>query len=70
MKGSPATTERIINGRRFLVATLKKIVLFPTSSGVKTIPPQEVEVAVRMRESALNAIFLIRSLTIRFLVVR
>ncbi|MCA9734185.1 MAG: protein BatD [Deferribacteres bacterium] len=50
MKGSPATTERIINGRRFLVATLKKIVLFPTSSGVKTIPPQEVEVAVRMRE--------------------
>ncbi|KAA3657530.1 MAG: protein BatD [Calditrichaeota bacterium] len=50
IKGSPATTERVINGRRFLIATLKKVVLYPTSIGMKTVPPQEVEVAVRMRE--------------------
>ncbi|KAA3618049.1 MAG: protein BatD [Calditrichaeota bacterium] len=49
-KGSPQTSEKIINGRRFLTATLKKVVLFPTSTGKKSIPPQEVEAAVRMRE--------------------
>ncbi len=48
--GSPRTFEKIINGRRFIVATLKKLVLFPTSAGRKTIPPQEIEATIRMRE--------------------
>lgn len=46
----PVVRNEMIDGQAFRVATLKKVALFPTSAGKKTIPGQEMEVSVRVRE--------------------
>lgn len=46
----PPIHEEIVNGRKFSVATVKKVALFPTSTGKKTIPPLNIEANVRVRE--------------------
>lgn len=46
----PATYEENINGKRFLVAEIKKVSLFPTVTGEKTIEPMEIECEVRLRQ--------------------
>ena len=45
-----ATHEEIVNGEKFLVAEIKKMALYPTSSGKKTIEPMEIDLEVRLRE--------------------
>lgn len=50
---SPRTQVEVFQGRRYTAATLKKLVLFPTSAGQKTIEPMAVdcEIQVRSRSS-------------------
>ncbi|MBN1351306.1 protein BatD [candidate division KSB1 bacterium] len=48
MSQSPSTYEEIIDGKKFLVADIKKMALFPTGSGTKTIDPMVIECDVRM----------------------
>jgi len=45
----PQTTTEILNGKRYTVATIKKMALFPMTSGVKTIDPMVVECEVQVR---------------------
>ena len=44
------TSEEYVNGKRFVVATIRKIALFPTGAGPKVIPAMRVEVDVRTRK--------------------
>lgn len=46
----PRVTNEMYNGVQYRVATLKKVALFPTSAGEKTIPGLELEASVRIRE--------------------
>ena len=48
MPQSPGTKEEVWNGRKFLVATIKKMALFPTGIGEKTIDPMVIDCDVRM----------------------
>ncbi len=50
MRRQPRTTDEIIDGVRYTTAILKRIALFPTSAGRKTIPAQDMEVSVRVRD--------------------
>lgn len=45
---SPKTHEQVWNGRKFLVAEIKKMALFPTGTGQKTIDPMIIDCDVRM----------------------
>ena len=45
-----ATNEEILDGKKFLVAEIKKMALYPTSSGEKVIEPMEIDLEVRLRE--------------------
>lgn len=45
----PQTHKEILQGKEYLVATIKKMALFPTSSGPKTISSMGIECAVRMK---------------------
>ena len=45
----PNTYEEIIDGKRFLVAEIKKIALFPTQAGEKILEPMEIDCEVRLR---------------------
>jgi hypothetical protein len=46
----PSTHEENVDGKRFLVAEVKKLALFPTDAGEKTIEPMEVDCDVRLRQ--------------------
>ena len=46
---SPATRTEIINGRRYTVATIKRMAVFPTAAGPGEIGPLEVECQVRVQ---------------------
>ena len=46
----PRLYDTTVNGLQYKAATLRKVALFPTSSGTKTIPVQELEASVRLRE--------------------
>ena len=46
---SPATATEIINGRRYTVATIKKMAVFPTTAGKKEIGPLRIECQVRVQ---------------------
>ncbi len=45
----PTTTTEILDGKRYTVATVKKMALFPMSPGTKTIEPLGVECEVRVQ---------------------
>ncbi len=48
------TSTEIIGGKRYTVATIKKMILFPMSSGIKTIDPLAVDCEVSVRQSSGN----------------
>lgn len=48
--GSQITTE-VINGKRFTVATIKKVVLFPQQDGSVTIPSLSMNFVVRVQDN-------------------
>ncbi|MEZ4722495.1 MAG: BatD family protein [Flavobacteriales bacterium] len=43
-------TSEVINGRQFRVATMKKVVLTPQTTGDIEVPPLEMEMAVRVQD--------------------
>ena len=45
----PATSNEIVNGVQYTVATVQEMVLFPTSPGEKVLDPLEVECEVQVR---------------------
>ncbi|MBN1271445.1 MAG: protein BatD [Candidatus Aminicenantes bacterium] len=45
----PRTTEEIVDGKKFLVAEIKKSVLFPADTGEKVIDPLALDCEVRLR---------------------
>ena len=51
MPRQPQTREEIVNGVKYMVADLKKMVLFPTDPGKKVIDPMVVTCQVRMRNT-------------------
>ncbi|MBC8184499.1 protein BatD [candidate division KSB1 bacterium] len=46
----PQTHEEIINGQKFIVAEIKRMALFPTDAGKKTIGAMEIECNVRVQQ--------------------
>jgi len=46
----PQTYEKIINGKKFIVAEIKRMALFPTDAGKKTIGPMQIECDVRVQQ--------------------
>jgi hypothetical protein len=50
MPSRPRTYEEIVDGKKFLVAEVKKSAAFPTTPGGKVIDPLEIECEVRLRE--------------------
>ncbi len=48
--GQPQASSEVLNGRRYTVAVIKKMALFPMSPGVKTIEPLEIACDVRVRQ--------------------
>ena len=46
---SPSTRTEIINGRRYTVATIRKMAVFPTTAGKKEIGPMQIECTVRVQ---------------------
>ena len=46
---SPPTTTQIINGRRYTVATIRKMAVFPTTAGKKEIGRLQIECQVRVQ---------------------
>ncbi len=56
----PVTKEEIVNGKKFIIAEIKKMALFPTDAGIKTIGPLEIECDVRVqtrRRSIFDSFF-------------
>jgi hypothetical protein len=56
----PKTYEEIIDGKKFIVAEIKKMALFPTDAGTKTISPMQIECDVRVqtrRRSIFDSFF-------------
>ncbi|HSR50471.1 MAG TPA: BatD family protein [Acidobacteriota bacterium] len=45
----PQTRSQIVNGRSYTMATIRKLALFPTSAGSKTVGPMTVDAEVRLR---------------------
>ncbi len=43
------TSAEVVGGKRYTVATIKKMILFPTSPGAKTISPLVLECEVKVR---------------------
>ena len=50
----PPTGTEVYKGKQYTVATLKKMILFPTSAGQKTIDPMAVECQVRVQRRRGN----------------
>jgi len=56
----PQTTEEIIDGKKFIVAEIKRMALFPTDAGKKKIGAMEIECNVRVqtkRRSIFDSFF-------------
>ncbi len=56
----PITHEEILDGKRYIVAEIKKIALFPTDAGTKTVGPMSIECDVRVqtrRRSIFDSFF-------------
>ncbi len=49
LANSPQTSAEILNGQRYTVATLRKMAVYPTGSGTKTIDPMSIEAQVRVQ---------------------
>ena len=47
---SPQTQQVIRDGSEYLTATIRRMVLFPTGPGTRTLDPMSVEAQVRMRD--------------------
>ncbi len=47
---SPRTEQVSRNGSRYLAATVRRMILFPTGSGSRTLDPMSIEVQVRVRD--------------------
>jgi hypothetical protein len=56
-KGQPQTREEIYKGEKFVVADIRKIALFPTSVGQKTIGSLVLDCDVRVKRSRSRDIF-------------
>jgi len=48
------TSYEVVNGKRYTVATLKRLALFPMSSGPKTLDPMIIDCDVRVRSRSRN----------------
>ena len=46
---SPSTSTAILSGRRYTVATIKKMAIFPTTAGKKEIGPLQIKCQVRVQ---------------------
>lgn len=60
MGNQPRTFEEIVDGKKFIVAEIKKMALFPTDAGTKNIGPMEIECDVRVqtrRRSIFDSFF-------------
>jgi hypothetical protein len=53
----PQTHYEVVDGRRFLVAEIKRLALFPASPGEKVIDPMEVDCEVRIRRRSRRDLF-------------
>ena len=56
----PKTYEEIIDGKKFIVAEIKRMALFPTDAGTKKISPMQIECDVRVqtrRRSIFDSFF-------------
>jgi hypothetical protein len=56
----PKTYEEIVDGKKFMVAEIKRMALFPTDAGTKNISPMEIECDVRVqtrRRSIFDSFF-------------
>lgn len=56
----PQVTEQVLNGQKYRVAEIKRMTLFPTDAGKKTIGPMEIECNVRVqtrRRSIFDSFF-------------
>ncbi|MFQ5702759.1 MAG: BatD family protein [Gemmatimonadales bacterium] len=51
---SPETHTEVVGGRSYTVATLKKMALFPTGVGKRTIDPMVLETEIRVRRRSLD----------------
>lgn len=47
----PQVKNEVINGKNYVTADIKKVALFPTSSGNKTIGPMELQCEVKVRSN-------------------
>ncbi|HDI51047.1 MAG TPA: protein BatD [Bacteroidetes bacterium] len=50
MPQQPTTHEEIVNGKKYVVAEVKKMALFPTDPGLKVIEPMEMVCEVQLRQ--------------------
>jgi len=48
-QGQPPTRDEILNGKKYVVADIKRVALFPTSPGNKTIGPLGIDCEVRVQ---------------------
>jgi hypothetical protein len=48
---TPAVTNVVRDGRQYAMATVKKLALFPTSAGTKTVDPMSMQAQVRVQRS-------------------
>jgi hypothetical protein len=46
----PKTYEEILNGKKYIVAEIKRMALFPTDAGTKMIGPMEIECSIRVQQ--------------------
>ena len=46
----PEVKQEVLNGKRYVTADIKKLALYPTSSGTKTIGPMVVQCEVRVQQ--------------------
>ncbi|UCE05840.1 MAG: protein BatD [bacterium] len=56
----PRTYEEIVDGKKFIVAEIKRMALFPTDAGTKNISPMQIECDVRVqtrRRSIFDSFF-------------
>lgn len=56
----PPTHEEIYNGKKYIVAEIKRQVLFPTAAGTKSVGPMQIECNVRVqtqRRSIFDSFF-------------
>jgi len=60
MGNQPNTYEEIVDGKKFMVAEIKRMALFPTDAGTKNISPMQIECDVRVqtrRRSIFDSFF-------------